>query len=291
MPELQLAPSLKLALLLFDKIIAETGFKDSPEKLVARLIKEGKLTKKLGKKFLRLIVPIDSVIPGFEMGDLLPSRTDVFLNAVTEECIDTEYRSKGLDPPDEAKMLYDIRYASTLAAFENWFALSRQLSCLFIPNYYEEPILREFLKFITWGQKSETRSYSQYEGVVTKILPSVEDLSLGEILELRRHEYFSSFRAKTRALVDRISSVEDDTQVRRLIAEEEEQDLGVMQDLFRPKPFLKLVRAIIGNIPLPVIPNPLGIYDAVDSVRRDFKASKEVGWLYFIRDFKKRGKK
>ena len=112
-------------------------------------------------------------------------------------------------------------------------------------------------------------------------MPEIEELSLEEILALREHEYFASFRRKTREIVNRASSIGD---LNRIIEDEEESDRKALEDLFRPKPVPTLLRAIIGNLPIPMAVNPVSAYDAATSVRRDVKAARDLGWLYFVRD-------
>lgn len=290
-PELALGPSLKLSLLLFDKIIAESDFEDLPERTLASLTNEGKLTKKALRKLLDMIVPIKLIIPQFGTKDLIRKPEDEFLDFVTEYYIDQEYVSQGKNPPSEpGRFLYDTRYWVTVAAFENWFALSKQTSCLFIPNHFEKRILQDFLRYLrAYSDPRINRDYYKFIGVVTKMLPSVEGLSFDEVLQLRRHEYFASFRAKTAQIVERILSISDVAEIKRVVKEEELKDIKVLEDLFRPRPVLKLLRTLIGSLPIPVVPlNPVGAYEAINTVRKEIKAAKEVGWLYFVRDFKER---
>ena len=121
------------------------------------------------------------------------------------------------------------------------------------------------------------------------MLPSVEELSFDEVLELRRHEYFTSFRSKTAQIVEHILSISNVAEIKRVINEEELKDIKILEDLFRPRSGLKLLRALIGSLPIPIIPlNPVGVYEAIDTARKETKAAKEVGWLYFVSDFKER---
>ncbi|MCJ7792114.1 MAG: hypothetical protein MUP49_06900 [Dehalococcoidia bacterium] len=288
-PELALGQSLRLSLLFVDKIVAECDSEDLPERALASLTKEGKLTKKALRKLSDIIVPIKLIVPQFGMKDLLRKPQDEFLDFVAEYYIDKEYLSLGKDPPSESRRIfYDTRYRATAAAFENWFALSKQISSLFIPNYFEEPILQDFLRYLrVYNDPRTKRDYYKFIGVLTKMLPSVEGLSFDEVLELRRHEYFASFRAKTAKIVDRVLSISNVTETKRVIKEEELKDIRILEDLFRPRPILKLLRVLIGSLPIPVIPlNPVGVYDAIDTIRKERKAAKEVGWLYFVRDLK-----
>lgn len=288
-PELALGPSLKLSLLFLDKIIAESDFEDLPERALASLTKEGKLTKKALRKLLDIIVPIKLIVPQFGTKDLIRKPQDEFLDFATQYYIDQEYVSRGKDPLSEpGQFLCDTRYWVTVAAFENWFGLSKQMSSLFIPNYFEEPILQDFLRYLrAYNDPRTNRNYYKFIGVLTKMLPSVEGLSFDEVLELRRHEYFASFRAKMAQIVERILSISNVAEIKRVIKEEELRDIRILEDLFRPRPVLKLLRVLIGSLPIPVIPlNPVGVYEAIDTVRKEIEAAKEVGWLYFVRDFK-----
>lgn len=290
-PELALGPSLKLSLLFFDKIIAESDFEDLPERTLTMLTTEGKLTSKALRKLLDIIVPIKSLVPKFGTRDLVRQPEDEFLDFVTEYYIDQEYISHGKEPPSiPDQFLYDTRYWLTVAAFENWFTLSKQLSCLFIPNYFEERILQGFLRYLrAYNNPRVNRDYYKFVGVVEKLLPSVEELSFDEVLELKRHEYFTSFRSKTAQIVERILSISNVAEIKRVIKEEELKDIKILEDLFRPRSVLKLLRVLIGSLPIPIIPlNPVGVYEAIDTVRKETKAAKEVGWLYFVRDFKER---
>ena len=170
----------------------------------------------------------------------------------------------------------------TVLAFENCFVLARQFDCLFIPNFYEEVILESFLKFLESPKApSAAGEYGTFKSLVTRLLPAIEELSVEEILALRQHEYFASFRRKTREIVDRVSSRGD---LNRIIEDEEQTDRKALEDLFRPKPVPTLLRAIIGNLPIPMLVNPVSAYDAVTSTRRDAKAARDLGWLYFVRD-------
>ncbi len=240
-----------------------------------------------------MIVPIQLVVHSFGLRDILEPQEDAFLEFSTEYYLDQEYRSKGLEPPsiDDTRWLYDMRYQATPAAFANWFALSRQFNCLFIPNSSEERILADFLGFLRSGtQPRSQREYPKFEVVVTKLLPSVQTLSVDDVLELRQHEYFSSFRSRIGQLVDRVNPEDDISKVQRAIKDQEHRDIETLQDIFRPRPWHKLLRAVIGNlpIPLPLAPNPVGLYDSIDTVKKEARAAKEVGWLYFVRDFRQR---
>jgi hypothetical protein len=282
-PTLQLGRSLRLSLLLFDKVIAETDFDDLPERGLNMLVSEGRLDRKACQKLLHLIVPITRFVPEFGTRDLFRSPEDRFLDIATEHYLDNEYLSKRKTPPDFLERQFrDVRYTLTVSAFENWFALSRQIDCLFIPNDYEEVILESFLKFLESPKApSAAGEYGTFKSLVTRLLPAIEELSVEEILALRQHEYFASFRRKTREIVDRVSSRGD---LNRIIEDEEQTDRKALEDLFRPKPVPTLLRAIIGNLPIPMLVNPVSAYDAVTSTRRDAKAARDLGWLYFVRD-------
>lgn len=288
MPRYALGQSLKFSLLFVDKIIAECDDEGLPESMLTLLTKEGKLTKKALRELLDIIVPIKWIVPQFGMKDLFRTPEDEFLDFVTEYHIDQEYVSKGIKPPSEPEPIYDIRYWVTAAAFENWFALSKQISSLFIPNHFEEPILRDFLRYLQEYNDPRTKhDYYKFRAVLTKILPSVDRLSFDEVLKLRHHEYFTSFRAKTAQIVERILSISNLAEIKRVIKEQEHADIRTLEDLFRPRPRLALLRVLIGSIPIPVIPvNPVGAYEAIDTIRKENKAAKEVGWLYFVRDLK-----
>jgi hypothetical protein len=285
-PELTFAPNLKLSLLLCDKIIVETYFPTFPEKRVDELVKDRTLTRGGAKKLIKLLLPITSLVPEFNASDLWKTE-DIFLKYCVEYYIDEEYGDIMQLSPDE-KSLYDIRYDVTVAAFENWFALSQQVSCFFIPNEWESKILHDFLKFLNAHEMQMRHpTYREFETVVTKLLPSVDHLSLEEVLTLREHEYFASFRFKTKELADRVAKIDDVAEVTRTIRDEERKDLDILIKLFRPKPKLKLLRALISNIPIPLpfIPNPVAVYDSVETVNKERNTAREFGWLYFIRDY------
>jgi len=286
-PTLAIGKSLRLSLLLFDKIIAEVDFEDLPDRVLQGLVSAGELDARTSRKIRDLIVPITRIIPGFGTGDLMRQPEDVFLDYVTEYYLNEEYRAKGEEPPPApVQALRDIRYTVTVSAFENWFALSRQVSSLFIPNTWEEGILQDFLKFLNSPKPPDVaRHYGQYRSVVTKLLPTIDDLSLDEIVELRQHEYFASFRQKTTVLVDAVGTAGD---IAHVIEEEERSDIKILQDMFRPRPLPTLLRAIIGNLPLPppIYVNPVSAYDGVSGVVRNIKAARDLGWLYFVRDIK-----
>jgi hypothetical protein len=281
-----------LSLLLFDKVVAETHSDDDVPGMVRNFVEQGKLTKAASRTLLQLIVPIQRLLPNFSISDLLRTPEDCFLDAMVEHHLDSEYEAKGQTPPPlgPERTLADMRYGLTVAAFENWFALSRQMVCLFIPNAYEEDMLNDFLHYLnSSGSKPAECVFPKFKSVLSRLLPTVDDLSVDEVLALRRHEYFASFRRKTRYVVDRLASADGEDEANRIIKEEEQKDIRMILDLFKPRPIRSLLRAIIGNIPLPsVVVNPVSLVDTVTTIRREFTAAREVGWLYFVRDLKER---
>lgn len=291
-PDLAFGRSLRLGLLLFDKVVAETYSPDEVDMMVRNFVQEGKLTKAGSRALMKLVVPIQSLLPEFGLADLMRTPEDSFLEAMVEHYLDHEYETKGQTPPpfDSARSLADMRYSLTVVAFENWFALSRRMACLFIPNAYEEQMLADFLKFLNSSGSGPAKSaFPKFKSVLSRLLPAIDELSVDDVLELRRHEYFASFRRKTRCVVDRLASVDGEEEADRVLKEEEQKDIATILDQFRPRPIRSLVRAVIGNIPIPAIAvNPSSLVDTVTTLRREFKAAREVGWLYFVRDLKAR---
>lgn len=277
--------SLRLSLLLFDKIIAETDHEDLPDRVLQGLVSQGHFDARTAHRVGDLIIPITRLVAGFGTGDLLRQPEDAFLDYATDSYLDEEYRAKGENPPElPVKALGDIRYMVTVSAFENWFALSKQLPSLFIPNVWEEGILLEFLKFLNYSEtRDEARNYGKFSSVVTKLLPAIDELSVDEILELRDHEYFASFRRKTKNIVDMLGKAADADCV---VEEEERNDIKILQDMFRPRPLPTLLRAVFGNLPIPtaINANPVSAFDGASAVIRDIRAARELGWLYFVRD-------
>jgi len=284
-PTLTFGRSLRLSLLLFDQVIAETSTDDGPELLLKSLVSQGQLDKRTSRRLLDLIVPITRIVPGFGAGDLLRESEDTAFSSFVETELDEEYLANGQMPPEYPDYMFkDMRYTLATSAFENWFALSKQMGCVFIPNSYEEDILTVVISFLSSSRPEEpTTPHDVFTQVVTKLLPTIDSLSLDDVLALRQHEYFGSFRKKTKYLVDRVSHLND---LPRILEEEERLDLGVLQEIFRPRPIPALVRTVLGSVPLNSFLNPISAYDGATSVARDVRAARDLGWLYFVRDFK-----
>jgi len=90
-----------------------------------------------------------------------------------------------------------------------------------------EVFIWDFLKYLNQSeQPDQARSYGTFNSIVTRLLPSIDELSVEEILALRRHEYFASFRRKTSELMRIAASGAD---VGDVIEEQERDDIKTLQ--------------------------------------------------------------
>ncbi|MBN8209852.1 hypothetical protein JI666_13935 [Bacillus sp. NTK071] len=168
-----------------------------------------------------------------------------------------------------------IRVGGAIASsFETWRKLNEKVRCNFLSSYYEGLLLEAV---------QEVESDDLYTEIIGYTLPDINEYSWDEIIDLRNHPFFDSFRNKVAHLNDAANS--SDIKLSEEIVEEiEQKDMKEMLEMFRPTPKSKVIKGIASNIPLPIPINPVSAYYAIDDVKREIDLKKKYGWIYFLLD-------
>lgn len=105
--------------------------------------------------------------------------------------------------------------------------------------------------------------------------PSIFKLGWKDILDLRQSPFLKAFRKKYQDL-----TVDGQTDI---LLEHYYNALVKLSDLVRPNPSKEVFKAILTNLPIPVI-NPLGIASSGQDVYKATKIKNDFGWLFFVTD-------
>lgn len=116
-------------------------------------------------------------------------------------------------------------------------------------------------------------------GWIETIIPNMSSIEWSDILDLRRSPFLSGFRSK-------FSELCSEAKISELPRYYQEALEGIA-DVCRPNPAKDAAVGIAGNIPgLPV--NPVSVASSVASVQKSRKLKGDFGWVFFVRDLKKR---
>lgn len=174
-----------------------------------------------------------------------------------------------------------------IAGFTNsinvWLEIHNSNSCVYIPGLAQERKILEDV-FCKSYRKKEFEIFSNY--TITQI-PTLDNYSWEEILEIRHNPYFENFRKKL-AEINRNFDSYDEQEITDVIEQLYQKDQLELVKFIKPPTSGKLIlKAILPNLPMPpLIPNPLSIFYSGLEIKKILDIKKRFGWIYFLIDLK-----
>jgi len=201
---------------------------------------------------------------------------------ITKEEIKKE--SPGVSETDFA-FRYDFARegAGLLDTMNLWLNLKSKRACTFLPVWREHLVLQRL-----FSNAVAKKPFDLFSDIFTYEIPNLEAYPWERIIELRYHPFFESFRRKLTELCDRIE-LEGSKFNRDFVEKVIIKDMKEMIRLFRPRPSLTLVKAIVCDVPLPIPVNPFSILSSLLDLKQQRDISKKYGWLYFLLDLESEG--
>jgi len=285
-PKLLFSETGKLAFLWFDELIVESPWIDFRERIINNAIKEKHISQDVGFELLKVVSPIQKYFPEYDSSCQFyrPKSIsemniyDVILDQAIYDLLEQEYEEKyGESHWDSVQAVGDLRPFLTFNALRYWRKLSEKVNCCFIPLPFEHEVLR----YISHTDEILSQ-FCTFEEVMKFRVPSISQMSLERIWELRQHEFFISFRQKV-SEINSMMKAGDQRSAQEILTELENKDSKEMLRLFRPNVRTTMIKAIITNLPIPYV-NPFSFYQAIKDVVREQSVSTKYGWLYFLFD-------
>ncbi len=111
-------------------------------------------------------------------------------------------------------------------------------------------------------------------------LPNILEVPWEGVVELRRSSFLQNFRRKYSELTreDKIEQLFD----------EYLETLERLADAVRPNTAAEVTKAVLGNLPTPII-NPISIGSSVRDIWRSERLKREYGWVFFLRELRGHG--
>lgn len=170
------------------------------------------------------------------------------------------------------------------ASIAPWLDLRRDENCTFTPSKREEFMIRHLLNTQINGLSKQGTSHIEgFSEVLTSRIPNLEEYNWNQVLELRNHKYYESFREKL-VMLNNLANTNDNKNLKEIMEQLERKELVNIAKLHKPNPLRNIIKSCISNFPTPIPVNPFGIIDSVTSVKKEIHANKELGWLYFMID-------
>ncbi|WP_370620913.1 hypothetical protein NMD07_19555 [Citrobacter cronae] len=112
------------------------------------------------------------------------------------------------------------------------------------------------------------------------IIPSFEELTWDQILELREDKYIKAFRKK-------YFSIEmNDKNIDLELNFDLDSALWDLALQIKPNITKSSMEAVLSNLPLPTVINPFGIYYGAREIIKNYKNKRNHSWIYFIQSAK-----
>ena len=112
------------------------------------------------------------------------------------------------------------------------------------------------------------------------LVPNFDELSWGEIIDLRNDKYVKSFR-------DVIYEISEKGQsLNKGLVSKVQNDLWSLVADEKPNITKSFLTGVIGNLPSPTIVNPIGVFAACKDVYDATQSEKRYGHVYFVHNLK-----
>ncbi|WP_273854331.1 hypothetical protein [Guptibacillus spartinae] len=194
---------------------------------------------------------------------------------VAKQYYQTKYPTISFDEKNPNHMKNALRIGQAFGVgFEAWEKLNAKINCNFLANYYEGLIVEKFKK---------TDNKEAISEIIYYTIPDINYYTWEEIIALRKHPFFNSFRKKISQLNEAID-IGDIKLSKEIIEQLEQKEVIEMIKLFKPSPKTKIIKGVTSNVPLPIPINPASVYFATQDIKTEYKLKNKYGWLFFLLD-------
>jgi hypothetical protein len=146
-------------------------------------------------------------------------------------------------------------------------------------SFAESFIMDSYLKFNSPHQNKNI-SLDKLMSEVNCALPSVSTLSWDEIFELRQDRRIKAFR-------NWINNNKESILDKGIESKLNEELWNAFKEL-KPNLLATFIKAVIGNVPIPMPINPIGIGTTIYDIGKDIKTQNKYALLSFINDIRER---
>lgn len=141
---------------------------------------------------------------------------------------------------------------------------------------------KEVIRFATNKVNNEAQEIELITRLETLSIADFAKISWPKIFELRKSEFLANFRHRLSEIANVQASSSKNIDI------EVFSDLWNLMADFRPDLPRSYFTAILGNLPLPIILNPVSLLAAVKDIKKQHTLKKQYGWLFFIQEAKKK---
>lgn len=171
-------------------------------------------------------------------------------------------------------------YVSALSAdFDFLFQLSKKNSE--ISALYTE--LHRDAYFATYENKTNL-SERVLNKVCTLNLIDFGKLTWEQIIELKNSQFINDFRIKLFEWINEYNATDDESSFENSVEKYIKESNFKFLSQNTPKLGSNITTGILGNLPSPIIVNPVSIYSFIKQIKKDVQTKKDFGWLFFIQE-------
>jgi hypothetical protein len=286
----------RLATIWFDDMILQLPAGSMLENVFDDLVARGEMKSESAEYLLRCWKPIQQVLPEYTFLGLIdnhagsqsksdfdnpwahPNKSLVELaGKIVKDATKADYPEADEQDPG---FQHEVAWAGAglIHAIDSWLHLDSIEPTSIITSEREDALIAERLQ-----AQQPVEGFNAFLSTMESKLPNFSDLSWERAIELREHQYLSSFRSKLRAVQQAVKT-QSASDVASMITDLEGHDLKEIARLTKPSMKSTVVKAVLGNIPLPIPLNPVSVYSSSTEIANARKMTRQFGWLYFLLD-------
>lgn len=274
----------KIAVLLWDELLLELPHPRMIERIFEVIASEEGTGFGAVDALRKQLRPVHARIPDFQF--LNVAGWEQYTNSGAVDAMYREWLAEvgrgELDPGDFAHQYEANKLAYYgVNTLHTWAGLLRHGTQL-LGHPAEE---RGFRNAIRRGEASS--SASPFLEMTFGALPDLGSLTWSQALELRAHPMHQSFRAKCLE-VSELLDAGITTDAARLLTDALQFSLREIVRRVRPNIGTTMLKAVLGNVPLPFPVNPVSVLASAQEVAQQRAIAATHGWVYFILDAEER---
>jgi hypothetical protein len=284
----------RLATIWFDELVLQFPSPEMLENVVDVLVSRGDMKSSTAYRLLDCWTPVQRVLPNYHFLGINTSKRTVRANpwghpnrdlvklaeSVTIEA--TTAQAPDLDMSDPG-FHHEVVWAGAglIEAVATWYSLNARSPTSIIAEEREDRVIQQL-----HGRRTELAAFGNFLSVMSGHMSDPSKLSWEEVIDLREHKYVAGFRDKIRQLSGLVKA-NDEKQVMGLLAEMYDRDLKEIARITRPSRGRALLKAVAGNLPLPLLMNPVSATLSLVDIGQDRRMDEQFGWLYFLLDLER----
>jgi hypothetical protein len=270
--------ALKLGLLWFDDLVMQSPRGDLVTDGFPKILEKLGVRDQTAAEISRVIHPVQEFLPEYTFADPEVWSRDSHVSEATHVALEKYFEEHDGPWPEKWALMREVALTGcgVIDALYLVAQLSQHFDCFMLPTDFEHAVLAELTK------PSDSRSaFELFSEVAQYRLPKLRDLGWERIVELRHHRFLLNFRRALSELQIELRRVPTH-EVRPMFDEIERRHIKELLSLLEPSTLESCVKGIVTNLPLPIPVNPVGVYDAIQTVRRNRMLANKYGWLYFL---------